>query len=235
MDEINLYVYHANDDDPKKCSAKKLHRFGYVQLEEKMQRLPRNLILLNPFSQKSLSAEDMKTCEKNGILAIDCSWVHAEDDILAHMTLRPPNFGVPVWEELATTRVQKDYFKKKMDGVAKLIHPGGRPGLRHVVSIRDVVDAVMLAVGNEGSLYNAFNISGPAPFSYDVLAGYIAEKLDLPIVEFEYDLFHDFQIDLSKSRQVLGYEPAVDIFGIVDSAIDFRKSRKGRTTLKYPG
>jgi UDP-glucose 4-epimerase len=163
------------------------------------------------------------------------SWVHAEDDILAHATLREPNFGVPVWEELAKTREQKEYFKKGLDGVAKLVHPGGKPGLRHIVSIQDVVDSMLLAVGNKAVLYQAFNISGPAPFSYDILAEYISELLDIPVVEFEYDVFHDFQIDLSKSRQVLGYNPKVDIFGIVDRAVDFRKAGKKRTITKYPG
>ena len=169
------------------------------------------------------------------ITTLRFSWVHVEDDIIAHATLRPPNFGVPVWKELATTPGQKEYFEKGIDGVAMLVHPGGRPGLRHIVSIRDVVDAVMLAVGNEGSLYNAFNVSGPAPFSYDVLSGYIAERLGLPVVEFVYDSFYDFQIDLSKSRQILGYNPKVDIFGIVDGAVEFRETDKTRTTLKYPG
>ena len=169
------------------------------------------------------------------ITTLRFSWVHAEDDILAHATLKPPNFGVPVWEELARTPIQKKYFKKKLDGVAKLVHPGGRPGLIHIVSISDVVDAVVLAVGNEASLYQAFNVSGPAPFSYDTLATYISEKLDIPIVEFEYDVFHDFQIDLSKSRQILGYNPKIDIFGIIDRAIEFRKSEGQRTDTKYPG
>ena len=169
------------------------------------------------------------------ITTLRFSWVHAEDDILAHATLRPPNFGVPVWEELARTPEQKRYFEKGIDGVAKLVHTGGRPGLRHIVSIRDVVDAVMLAVGNEAALYNAFNVSGPAPFSYERFAAYISERLDIPVVEFEYDPFHDFQIDLSKSRQILGYNPKVDIFGIIDGAIEFRKADKARTSLKYPG
>jgi nucleoside-diphosphate-sugar epimerase len=103
------------------------------------------------------------------------------------------------------------------------------------VSISDVVDAVLLAVGSEAALYQAFNVSGPAPFSYSILAKYISERLDIPIVEFEYDVFHDFQIDLTKSRQILGYNPKVDIFGIIDSAIEFRKSGGQRTDLKYPG
>jgi len=93
----------------------------------------------------------------------------------------------------------------------------------------------MLAVGNEAALHNAFNVSGPAPFSYERLAEYISERLDLPVAEFEYDLFHDFQIDLSKSRQIPGYNPKVDIFGIIDGTIEFRKANKARTALKYPG
>ncbi|HUS99729.1 MAG TPA: hypothetical protein VMY59_05340, partial [Candidatus Thermoplasmatota archaeon] len=31
---VRLVVYHANEDDPKKCTAKKLHRFGYATLEK---------------------------------------------------------------------------------------------------------------------------------------------------------------------------------------------------------
>ena len=31
---VRLVVYHVNEDDPKKCTAKKLHRFGYADLEK---------------------------------------------------------------------------------------------------------------------------------------------------------------------------------------------------------
>ena len=75
---IKLFVYHANEDDPKKCSAKKLAKFGYVKLNENIRKLPRDTILLNPFSKKSLSPEDKEIALKNGILAVDCSWKNAE-------------------------------------------------------------------------------------------------------------------------------------------------------------
>jgi nucleoside-diphosphate-sugar epimerase len=169
------------------------------------------------------------------ITTLRFSWVYAEDDVLAHATLREPNFGVPEWKELAVRSEQKRFFEKGLDGVARLLHPDGRPGLRHVVSIHDVVQSVMLAVGNEGALFQAFNVSGPAPFSYDVLSRYISEKLDIPVVDFEYDVFHDFQIDLNKSRAVLGYDPQYSIIDIIDEAVEYRKSGKARTTLKYPG
>ena len=75
---MKLIVYHANEDDPKKCSAKKLAKFGYVQLEMKIGQTPKNAILLNPFAEKSISMEDREIAEKSGILAVDCSWENAE-------------------------------------------------------------------------------------------------------------------------------------------------------------
>jgi pre-rRNA-processing protein TSR3 len=76
---MKLFVYHANEDDPKKCSAKKLARFGFVTLETKIRKTPKKAILLNPFAEKSLSKEDLPVAEKNGILALDCSWENAEN------------------------------------------------------------------------------------------------------------------------------------------------------------
>jgi len=76
---MKLFVYHANEDDPKKCTAKKLAKFGLVTLEKRIRKTPRNVILLNPFAEKSLSKEDLNIAEENGILAVDCSWKNAEN------------------------------------------------------------------------------------------------------------------------------------------------------------
>ena len=93
----------------------------------------------------------------------------------------------------------------------------------------------MLAIGNPTAIGEAFNVSGPAPFSYDALANYVAEKLDLPVVRFEVGEFHDFCIDMSKSRSVLGLNPQYDIFRIVDDALQFRADGKTRSDCLYPG
>ena len=76
---MKLLVYHANEDDPKKCSAKKLHKFGFVKLETNIRKMPKDAILLNPFAEKSFSKEDLDIAEKNGIITIDCSWKNAEN------------------------------------------------------------------------------------------------------------------------------------------------------------
>jgi len=77
---MRLVVYHAGEDDPKKCSARKLARFGFVHLETNIRKTPRDAILLNPFAEKSFSKEDKKIANKHGILAVDCSWKNAENN-----------------------------------------------------------------------------------------------------------------------------------------------------------
>ena len=79
MKPVRLMVYHANDDDPKKCSAKKMHRLGHADLVTTPRKIPKQMVLLNPFSKKSLSMEDAEMAQKHGILAVDCSWEHAEE------------------------------------------------------------------------------------------------------------------------------------------------------------
>ena len=169
------------------------------------------------------------------ITALRFSWVFDQDDILCHATLKQPNFGVPVWKELAKTPQQKECFEKGMDGAAKLIHLDGRPGKRHVVGIKDVVQGILFSIGNPAAVGGAFTITGPAPFSYGELARYISEKLNLPIVEFELEGFCDFQHTIAKARSMLGYDPQYGILKIIDDAIAFRKAGRKRTETKYIG
>ena len=163
------------------------------------------------------------------------SWIHDEDDILAYMTLADPNFGGPPWEKIATTDEQKAYFEKGLDGVGCLMHGDGTPYKRHIVGIKDAVASFLLALGNERAAGETFNIAAPSAFSYDVLSGTIAKKLGLPAVAFTLDGFHDFEIDITKARSVLGYRAEWDVFRIVDDAIAFRESGGSRSAAKYSG
>ena len=53
--KIKLIVYHTNEDDPKKCSARKLNKFGFARLETSIKRIPKSAIVLSPFAEKSIS------------------------------------------------------------------------------------------------------------------------------------------------------------------------------------
>ncbi len=75
---MDLIVFHAEDCDPKKCTARRLEKYGKVKIVYKTNELPRNTILLDPFADKALSREDLKVAERNGIVALDCSWKNIE-------------------------------------------------------------------------------------------------------------------------------------------------------------
>ena len=133
------------------------------------------------------------------------------------------------------TDEQKAYFEKGLDGVGCLVHGDGTPYKRHIVGIGDVVGSFLLALGNERAAGETFNIAAPSAFSYDVLSETIAKKLGLPAVAFTLDGFHDFEIDITKARSVLGYRAEWDVFRIVDDAVAFRESGRSRSAAKYSG
>ncbi len=74
---MKLIVYNLGQDDPKKCTAHRLLKFGEVNFVNNLRGLPNRSILLNPFSKKVLSPEDIKF-SRNGVSALDCSWKEAE-------------------------------------------------------------------------------------------------------------------------------------------------------------
>jgi pre-rRNA-processing protein TSR3 len=103
--DIPLYIYHAGQCDPKKCTGRKLARFDLARLYDRISRLPRSAILLDPTAEKALSpADDFG----KGIIVLDCSWEEVERVFpelaklnLEHRALpyllagNPVNFGRP--------------------------------------------------------------------------------------------------------------------------------------------
>jgi len=98
---MQLLVYHADQCDPRKCSGRKLARFGLISLTRRISQL-RPFLVLSPFSEKALSPADRGT---RGLAALDCSWAHAEE-VFARFKLseralpflvaaNPVNFGKP--------------------------------------------------------------------------------------------------------------------------------------------
>jgi len=76
---MRLYVYHMKQCDPRKCTGAKLGRFGLAKLVYRIQSLPARAVILNPYSDKAFSPADRKIVEQYGLVAIDCSWAHADE------------------------------------------------------------------------------------------------------------------------------------------------------------
>ena len=99
---MNLHVRYEGDDDPAKCTARKLARFDLAELHRSSGATPYGVVL-NPHAERALSPADR--AESGNLVALDCSWETAEEALFsmpgAHRALpflvaaNPVNFGRP--------------------------------------------------------------------------------------------------------------------------------------------
>lgn len=155
------------------------------------------------------------------------SWIHAEDDILNHLTVAGDSFGIPVWPELMDQQ-QREIYPSQKDAVVALRHPDGRPMLRHIVAVEDCVQSFLLALRRDAVEGQTFMIAMNDPFNYVDAARYTAEKLGIDVLDLVDPIGHDFCIDTTRARYLLGYQPRYDIYRLIDQAIEFRRSQRPR-------
>lgn len=68
---MELHVRYEGDDDPEKCTARKLARFDLVELHDSPRAVPRGIVL-NPHAEQALAPADRE--EASRLVALDCSW-----------------------------------------------------------------------------------------------------------------------------------------------------------------
>ena len=74
---MELHVRYEGDDDPKKCTARKLERLGHADLHNSARATPPGIVL-NPFAERALSPADRHDSVGDRLVALDCSWETAE-------------------------------------------------------------------------------------------------------------------------------------------------------------
>lgn len=74
---MELHVRYVGDDDPEKCTARKLARFDLVALHDQDRTLPHGLVL-HPYAEQALSPAD--ATEATQLVALDCSWASVDAD-----------------------------------------------------------------------------------------------------------------------------------------------------------
>jgi len=80
-----LTIYHANQCDPKRCTGLKLKRHGLARIVTKIRFLPKRAVVLNPFAEIAFSPADRERVARFGLVALDCSWEHAEKVLTKHV------------------------------------------------------------------------------------------------------------------------------------------------------
>jgi len=101
-----LLVYRLGEDDPRKCTSNVLRRHGLARVFRHQSSIPKNAIVLNPESTKTLTGGDRRQALENGLVVIDSSWKRS--DSIFHLVKRgdhrklppllaanPTNYAVP--------------------------------------------------------------------------------------------------------------------------------------------
>jgi len=107
---VELHVRYEGDDDPEKCTARKLDRFDLATLYRSVRTVPPGVVL-DPFADRALSPADRRrgTDREAGsterLVALDCSWETAQREAFdlegPHRSLpflvaaNPVNYGRP--------------------------------------------------------------------------------------------------------------------------------------------
>ncbi len=100
---ISLIAFRDNSCDPKKCTVKKLEKFGMINVVKKITHVPKTTLLLDPTAEYVISPLDKKWV--TSITALDCSWIVLDTTNLNPWKNRralpflvaanPVNFGKP--------------------------------------------------------------------------------------------------------------------------------------------
>jgi len=72
---VELHVRYEGDDDPEKCTARRLEELGHATLHRSARETPPGIVL-NPFAERALSPADRDASDR--LVALDCSWETAE-------------------------------------------------------------------------------------------------------------------------------------------------------------
>ena len=75
---IPVIVYDKNQCDPKKCTAKRMLKFGLAKEAKTLRNIPSGSIVLSPLAEKALSPADLKYAH-NGLVVMDLTWTNIDE------------------------------------------------------------------------------------------------------------------------------------------------------------
>lgn len=75
---ISVLVYDKNQCDPKKCTAKRMLKFGLAKEAKTLHSIPKGSIVLSPFAEKALSPDDIRYA-RHGLVVMDLTWTNIDE------------------------------------------------------------------------------------------------------------------------------------------------------------
>ncbi|MDR2865865.1 MAG: DUF367 family protein [Methanomassiliicoccaceae archaeon] len=75
---IRVLVHDECQCDPKKCTAKRMMKFGLAK-DVSISSVPKGSVILSPFSETALSPADRVYAEKKALVVMDMTWTNIDE------------------------------------------------------------------------------------------------------------------------------------------------------------
>ena len=100
----------------------------------------------------------------------------------------------------------------------------GRTYKKHVADVRDIVAGCVCALGKDRAAGAIIQLAGPTPFTWDEAVYRLAEiRRILPLEVQVGGTPTYYEFDLSKARQLIGFEPQFDIVRMIVDALSYER------------
>lgn len=100
--DVELHIRYEGDDDPEKCTARRLASQSHAQLHASARDTPYGIVL-DPHAEQALAPADRQLTDR--LVALDCSWETAQKDryrldgprraLPFLVATNPVNYGTP--------------------------------------------------------------------------------------------------------------------------------------------
>lgn len=125
-----------------------------------------------------------------------------------------PDMGEP-WNDLEKEALSPDQ-------PCAATGPDGRPWVYQLVDARDVALGLICAMEADAAVGEAFNISAPKPISFPEAAALMAEVTGVPALEYRVPVRWVYDLDNTKARGWIGYQPRWGIREMIENAMAFK-------------
>lgn len=169
MPAPEFYVLMLKQDDPHKCTAARLAKFGLAKALYKVKQIPRISLVLNPMASRILLPRDKNANDRSRVVAIDCSWEKAK----AQFTRELPGSSrrLPTLLAANPTNYAKQHKLSSVEALA---------AASYILGFKDIA-AHLLSTFKWGSTFITLN--------YELLENYALATSEMNLAEIESQYF----------------------------------------------
>ena len=133
---------------------------------------------------------------------------------------RVPWFGA---EHIDETKAIMSELMETPDAVCAVTDANGLPWRLVVTDVRDVVAGTILALENDRSVGEAFNMTGAPPITYPEAARLLADATGRPYRDVTMPFWRGAGASTEKARALLGYKPQYTFDKMVETALAYQR------------